>query len=341
MQRLLGFLSLVLFLPFSPTRLTAQSTSADAAHAAALATDVVWASPRGFDLTMDIYTPESGRESYPVIVMFHGGGWLINSNAIMDQPAAYLAGHGEYVVCNVNYRLLGDLNNTVTMDEIIGDAFGAMLWVREHIGDYGGDPARLIVTGDSAGGHLAAMVATQGHRLTTDTFSAPAFDFRPSYIPASGLPAGGIEVSAAILSYGTFDMYATALSGFETPGNGFWQMGGAEARGFFGPDVSVTDQPEFYRAVSPLYNVVPGSERKYPPLLLTVGTEDNLTTPVSIRAYRDKLTDNGHTDLIYWEHEGRPHAFLDSGSNAFLGTNFTDDAVPALDYMLAYLNERF
>ena len=54
----------------------------------ALAEDVLWASPDGFDLTMDIYTPKSGRDAYPVIVMFHGGGWLINDKSIMDQSSA-------------------------------------------------------------------------------------------------------------------------------------------------------------------------------------------------------------------------------------------------------------
>ena len=44
--------------------------------------DILWASPQGFDLTMDIYTPRSGRESYPVLVMFHGGGFLLNDKSI-------------------------------------------------------------------------------------------------------------------------------------------------------------------------------------------------------------------------------------------------------------------
>ena len=42
-----------------------------------VAKDVLWASPDGFDPTMDIYTPTSGQASYPVLMIFHGGGWLI------------------------------------------------------------------------------------------------------------------------------------------------------------------------------------------------------------------------------------------------------------------------
>ena len=57
---------------------------------------------------MDIYVPDSGKKSYPVVVIYHGGGWLINNNSIMNSMAEYLASKGEFVVANVNYRLLGD-----------------------------------------------------------------------------------------------------------------------------------------------------------------------------------------------------------------------------------------
>ena len=46
--------------------------------------DVLWASPDGFDLTMDIYTPARAADSYPVVIIYHGGGWLINDKSIME-----------------------------------------------------------------------------------------------------------------------------------------------------------------------------------------------------------------------------------------------------------------
>jgi len=52
-----------------------------------LAPNVLWTSPDGFDLSMDIYTPTSAKDSYPVLMIFHGGGWLINDKSIMDQAA--------------------------------------------------------------------------------------------------------------------------------------------------------------------------------------------------------------------------------------------------------------
>mgnify|MGYP006266043113 FL=1 len=48
-----------------------------------LAEDVLWASPGGFDLTMDVYTPVGDNGPYPVLMIFHGGGWLINDLSLI------------------------------------------------------------------------------------------------------------------------------------------------------------------------------------------------------------------------------------------------------------------
>lgn len=308
--------------------------------------DIVWASPKGHNLTMDIYTPNTGKASYPVIVMFHGGGWLINTKSIMDEPSAYLANKAEYVVCNVNYRLLPDQNNTVKMNEIVEDVFGAVLWVKDNISNYKGNPGQIIVTGDSAGGHLATMVVTQGQNLESDGFAGPTLGYKPTYLPKGKTAEqvaneNGLAVQAAIISYGAFDLYGSAQGGFEKPGNMFWSMAKAQPRGLFGEGINPTDNPAPYKQVSPLYNIPKASERKLPPMLFTVGSKDNLTTPVSIEAYMAKLKEAGHTDMQYWVYEGRPHAFLDSGSNQFLGTSFQKDAPEALDKMITFLNKVF
>jgi acetyl esterase len=310
-----------------------------------LAENVLWASPDGFDLTMDIYTPRLEEAPLPVIVMFHGGGWLINDNSIMDQSAAYLATSGRYVVCNVNYRLLADNDNRVTMNQIVEDAFGAVLWVQDHISRYGGDPMRLTVTGDSAGGHLAAMIVNSGQQLTSGGFAGQPLGFTPSYLPqgktAEALAAeGGIEVQAAILSYGAFDIYQGALDGFERIFNPFWLLGGVLPRGIFGSNITVETNPEMYIAASPVYNIAPASQRKLPPQLLSAGSEDSVVTPASVQLYAGKLREAGHL-VEYWEYAGRPHAFLDSGSNWMLGIRFEDDAPPALDVMLNFLDAQF
>ncbi|MBO6701124.1 MAG: alpha/beta hydrolase [Pseudomonadales bacterium] len=306
--------------------------------------DVNWASPRGFNLTMDIYTPESGRDAYPVIVMFHGGGFLLNDKSIMDQTAAYLATNSEFVVCNVNYRLLSDIDNTTTLDEIVGDAFGAVLWVKENIGYYRGDGSRIAVTGDSAGGHLSAMIVNMGEELSSQGFSPDSLQFQPSYLQAGESAEEvslrqGLAVQAAVLSY-PYDFYQGALDGFEDATNPLWLINGVVGRGVFGEPFNIVDHEQMYEAVSPIDNIPLFSERTLPPQLLIVGSEDPLVTPSSIKAYHAALQAAGQQSQ-YWEYVGKSHAFLDSGSNMILGSSFEADAPPALDVMISFLNQVF
>jgi acetyl esterase/lipase len=307
--------------------------------------NLAYATVDGHELTMDIYMPETGKKKYPVLVIFHGGGWLINNKSIMDEMSVYMASHAEYVVCNVNYRLLVDNNNTVKINQIVEDALGAVLWVQDNIDRYNGDPDQVAVTGDSAGGHLAEMVLVAGDKLSSTGFDYEPLGFNPTYMP-KGMSSeklakkGGVEVQAAIISYGAFDLYQAALNGFESSSNFFWQMGGAEARSIFGGDITPQDSPEMYQLVSPYY-ILPGAGNKIlPPQLFTVGSLDNTTTPESVEAYYTRVKESGHP-AEYWEYADRPHAFLDSGSNEFLGTSFEEDAPEALDVMIDFLNGVF
>jgi acetyl esterase len=310
-----------------------------------LVTEVLWGSPNGFDLTMDIYTPTSGEKSYPVIVMFHGGGWLINDKSIMDQTAAYLASNSNYVVCNVNYRLLSDNDNSVKLNEIVEDAFGAVLWVKDNIAQYKGDSARVAVTGDSAGAHLSAMIVNVGDRLSSEAFSMSSLRFSPSYLPkgasAEEIAArNGLEVQAAVLSYGAYDIHQAARDGFETMKNPFWVVSGSFGRGVLGDRFNVFDHPSLYQALSPIYNIPKAAERILPPQLLTVGSEDPVVTPAAVKLYTQSLRSEGHA-ARYWEYAGQSHAFLDSGSNSILGSSFDADAPLALDVIIEFLDEIF
>jgi len=307
--------------------------------------DVLWASPDGFDLTMDIYTPTSGKDSYPVVVIFHGGGWMINDKSIMDQMAKYLATNSEYVVCNVDYRLLVDNDNTVTINQIVDDAFGAALWVKDNIGQYKGDKTQVAVTGDSAGAHLSAMIVNMGHRLSSKTYSEQSIAFSPSYLPAGKTAEqvaeqNGLDVQAAILSYGAYELYQASLQGFEEIQNPLWLATASMPRGLLGDSYNAVDNPALYKGISPLYNIPLSTERKLPPQLLTVGSEDILMTPASIKDYFEKLKSAGHS-VQYWEHKGRGHAFLDSGSSMLSGQSFEEDAPQALEVMIVYLDSVF
>ena len=304
--------------------------------------DVTWASADGVKLTMDIYIPKTGKSEYPVLVIYHGGGWLLNDESIMDDMSEYIASHSEYVVCNVNYRLLTDNGNTTMLNETIEDAFGALLWIKEYIEKYKGNPDKIAVTGDSAGGHLAGMIVTSGHKLESDGFEGESLGFNPTYLPGNKTAEevaadNGLAVQAAVLNYPALNMYRTALGGFEQESNNFWEMANAEPRGIFGEDINVHDNPEYYKACSPALNIPDASRRKLPPQLCTVGSKDNLVKPESVKNYVEKVRNAGH-QIKYWVHEGRPHAFLDSGSNESLGISFEKDAIPALERIITFLD---
>ncbi|MDG3583316.1 alpha/beta hydrolase [Galbibacter pacificus] len=336
---------LILFLAVAPFCIAQENPI----HSFSEKKDILWASPKGFDLTMDIYTPTTNKDSYPVLIIYHGGGWLINNKSIMDEMSKYLASHANYVICNVNYRLLTANNNTTNMNEIIEDAMGAVLWVKENIEAYKGNPNAIAITGDSAGGHLAAMVINGSDYLNASGFKGNSLGFNPTYIPKGEnietiKKNNALQVQAAVLSYPAVDIYAAAYgdgkNGFESPSNFFWEMGGAKARGIFGENTNVKENPDYYKKVSPIYTVPNANDRKLPPQFCHVGSKDNTTSPVSIKAYVDKLKEEGQP-VDYWVYEGRNHAYLDSGTNEFLGNSFEKDAIEPLKKIISFLDNVF
>lgn len=307
--------------------------------------DIVYATPAGQPLSLDIYQPQRPQLSapMPVLIIFHGGGWLINDKSIMQEMAEYVATQADIVVVNADYRLLSANHNTTRLNQLVEDALGATLWVQHHIGHFQGDVSRIAVTGDSAGGHLAAMVMLAGENLSAKPFTGRATGFNPSYLPAGETAesikrAGGIRVQAAVLSYAVFDLQARAFAEFETEKNGFWAMANASARGFFGAGINVHSHPELYRAMSPQFLIPDASVRQLPPQFVHVGSRDTLTTAESARAYVETLHAAGQPASLKI-YPGLQHAYLDSGCSAYFGSCFTREAKAPLDDIVRFLQE--
>ncbi|MDT7562618.1 MAG: hypothetical protein QOC67_1201 [Pseudonocardiales bacterium] len=125
-----------------------------------------------------IYWPVSDPSDLPVVVFYHGGGWVIGDLDSHDATARAIAGGVGAVVVAVDYRLAPEHPYPAAVD----DAFAALKWVSEHAAELGADPSRLAVAGDSAGGNLAAVVS----QLARDA-GGPPVKFQLLWYPATTL----------------------------------------------------------------------------------------------------------------------------------------------------------
>jgi len=127
-------------------------------------------------LALNVYTPSADRGRRPVMVWLHGGGFVGGSGTQALYDASRLAVRGDVVIVTVNYRLgaLGFLAPVAAGLDLPGaadnvgmlDQVAALRWVRENIAAFGGDPAKVTIFGESAGGMsvttLLAMPAARG-----------------------------------------------------------------------------------------------------------------------------------------------------------------------------------
>lgn len=108
------------------------------------------------DLRMDVYMP-SGEGPFPGVMVIHGGGWFRGGKSLFAEEAQYLAERG-FVAFAITYRLAPENPFPAALD----DVQASVEFVREHSEEFNLDPDRVGALGGSAGGHLAAMLATVG-----------------------------------------------------------------------------------------------------------------------------------------------------------------------------------
>ncbi|MBE2998852.1 alpha/beta hydrolase [Nocardiopsis sp. HNM0947] len=242
-------------------------------------TTLTYATVDGTALELDVWEPaEPSAEPLPVVVNVHGGADDL-SQSLLPRWDTWLADEG-HVVVEADYRFFPEGEWSAP----VSDVRCALGWVRDHIAEYGGDPERIALTGQSAGGFLALLAAW-----------APAEDIPPS------CPAPEVDPDAVIAWYtasiGTVDappspwrLRHSPLGG-ELAATNEHMMGG-----------TVDEVPEEYTASSPVEHVRPG----LPPALLLTAGHDLFLDPEDNRRLAARLSGAGvahrHVELPWTEH---------------------------------------
>ncbi|MEM7542508.1 MAG: alpha/beta hydrolase [Pseudomonadota bacterium] len=137
--------------------------------------------PNG-EIGLRIFTPrDAGGELLPVLVQYHGGGWVIGDLDSHDNMNRYFANEADVIVVAVDYRLAPE----APFPAGIEDAIAATEWVHANAASIGADAAKIAVGGDSAGGNMAAVVAQQMKgKIAFQMLIYPAVDFTDTVYPS-------------------------------------------------------------------------------------------------------------------------------------------------------------
>jgi acetyl esterase/lipase len=217
----------------------------------------------------------------PVLLQVPGGAWSTGNKRGQAHPLmSHLAELG-WICVSINYRL----SPRNTWPDQIVDVKRAISWVKAHIGDYGGDPGFVAITGGSAGGHLSALAA----------LTANDARFQPGFEDAD------TSVQTAVPFYGVYDFSRTdrALHPIMVP---FLEKLVMKRRR--------TDFPELFAAASPITHVGPDA----PPFFVLHGRNDAFIPAEQARSFVARLRDVSTQPVVYAELPIAQHAFDIFGS---------------------------
>ena len=234
--------------------------------------------PHGRRNMLDVLHRRDRPDRCPVLLQLHGGGWVIGNKEQQALPLMlHLAARG-WVCVTANYRL----SPKATWPDHLVDAKRALGWVKQHIEEYGGDPAFVVVTGGSAGGHLCSMVA-----LTPND---------PAYQP--GFEGIDTTVQGCLSYYGVYDLTEESVGRKEAKRRRWLLERMLIKRPYAGNE-------DAYRNASPRFHTT----AQAPPFFVIHGRNDTLVPVREARSFVERLRSVSRSPVAYAELPGAQHAF--------------------------------
>jgi acetyl esterase/lipase len=201
----------------------------------------------------------------PALLYIHGGAWVIGNKELQGLVTVHELVAAGWVCFSMNYRL----SPRATFPDHLDDVKQAIAWIRAHAASYGADPGWLVLSGGSAGGHLAALAAL--------------------------VLRGDERVQGCVPYYGVYDFTdAIECSAFRRLLLERLVM-----------KRSLGEHPELYASASPIAQV----HADAPPFFVLHGDNDNLVPVEQARRFVKKLREVSRAGVVYAELPGAPHAF--------------------------------
>lgn len=230
---------------------------------------------------LDIFRPKKiSDKPRPVMLQIHGGGWIIGDKREQGKPLRNQLVEAGWIFIAINYRLSP---KNKFPDHLI-DCKKALAWIKENISRYGGDPNFIMVTGGSAGGHLASLVALSANQ--EQDLLQPGFE---------GLDT---SVQGAIPMYGVYDFADRHQHRTQFSMQGFLEK---------------TVMPETLEANPKLWDLASPTalvNGKRPPFFVIHGELDTLSFVEDARYFVRQLKEDGSNETAaYAELKAAQHAF--------------------------------
>ena len=217
----------------------------------------------------------------PTLIWIHGGAWISGDKLRIDPIAYQVAGLGKYNLVSINYRLAND--DTAPWPEVVYDVNAAIRWIKLNSDRLGIDPDKLVLAGESAGAHLAAM-ATFSHDIEE--------------LSGDKNPGVSTDVRAVVLFYGAYNMSSLVVQK-----NSAIRSGMCEEPQYSSPILELLDCPE---TTNEKYNIDSCDLKKIrtadpcayvdnsdPPAFLAHGHDDCTVPWAQSKALHDELEDAG------------------------------------------------